>query len=241
MLRSRVLPLIVAVVVAAVVVIGAIVLSSSGEDGAPSGSSAPVAGGVKEADLSREMLDGIPQDGAVLGDPDAPAVMVEVADLQCPFCAEAGRQALPRIIEDYVRPGRVKLEFVNLAFLGEDSTRLARAAQAAGLQDRLWDVVDLVYRNQGQENSGYATETYIRQVLEAVPGLDVERALREREDPRVEQALARDQAYADRKGIQSTPTFLAGRTAAAAEPLELSELTGEALAAALQAKVAAGA
>ena len=44
--------------------------------------------------------------------------------------------------------------FRNLSFIGPDSERAARLAAAAGLQDRLWQFTDLIFRNQGAENSG---------------------------------------------------------------------------------------
>jgi protein-disulfide isomerase len=242
--RNRLLQLGAALGVAVAVIVVAILLSSSGGDeggaagGAPA--AAPEEGQVAEAQLSREMLEGIPQSGPVLGDPDAPVVMVEIADLQCPFCAEAGRQALPRIIEDYVRPGRVQLRFVNLAFLGEDSSRMARTVQAAGLQDKLWDAVDLMYRNQGEENSGYATDEWLRGILGAIEGLDVDRVMADRDDPRVERALQDDEALAGREGVDSTPTFLAGPSLEDLEPLPAPSLSADELATGLDQRLAAG-
>ena len=77
------------------------------------------------------LYDGIPQDGATLGNPDAPATMVEFVDLQCPFCAEYTRDALPTIVKRYVRTGKLKVELRPVAILGPDSATGAAAAAAA--------------------------------------------------------------------------------------------------------------
>ena len=93
--------------------------------------------------------------------------MVEFADLQCPFCREYTLNALPTIVKQYVRTGKVKLVFFGMAFLGPDSETALRAAYAAGLQSRLWNVIDLLYRNQGPENSGWVTDGLLRAVGKA--------------------------------------------------------------------------
>ena len=97
-----------------------------------------------------------------LGQPDAPATLIEFADLQCPFCAEYTTGALPTVIQDYVRSGRLKMQLRLLRFIGPDSERGAEVAAAATLQDKGWDFSDLFFRNQGQENSGYATDAFLR-------------------------------------------------------------------------------
>ena len=77
------------------------------------------------------MLAGIPQSGIYLGNPAAPVPLVEFADLQCPFCREYTLQTLPQLVQDYVRTGKVRMEFRNLSFLGKDSVTAGRAAAAA--------------------------------------------------------------------------------------------------------------
>ena len=58
-----------------------------------------------------------------------------------------------------MRTGKVRMEFRDLAFLGEDSRKAGRWAAAAARQDRLWNFIDVFYFNQGDENSGYVTPT----------------------------------------------------------------------------------
>jgi len=160
----------------------------------------------------REMLAGIPQEGIALGEPDAPVTLVEFADLQCPFCRDFALETLPLVVRDYVRTGKVRLEFQALAFLGPDSERAARAVAGAAAQDRLWNLTDLFYFNQGRENSGYATDEFLDGLLAAIPGLDAARVRRDGAKPAADRLLGDAEALAARHGIDSTPSFLLGRT-----------------------------
>ena len=184
----------------------ALALLSGDRAAAPSPGDAPA--GLAEV---REMLEGVPQDGVALGEPDAPVTLVEFADLQCPFCRDFALQTLPLLVRDYVRPGKLRLEFGTLAFLGPDSERAARAAAGAAAQDRLWNLTDLFYFNQGTENSGYASDRFLDDLLAAIPGLDAERARRDGGDAAADRLLATAEARARRHGIDSTPSFLLGR------------------------------
>src|SRR5215207_9733515 len=178
-----------------------------GRDGTRPAGVAP--SGVAEV---REMLEGLPQDGIALGDPDAPVTLVEFADLQCPFCRDFALQTLPLVVRDYVRAGKLRLEFRALAFLGPDSERAAHTAAGAAAQDRLWNLTDLFYVNQGRENSGYATDAFLDGLLGAIPRLNVERARRDGQTAVADRLLANATALAQRHDIDSTPSFLLGRT-----------------------------
>ena len=155
-----------AILAAVVVVVVAIAVSQGGsDDDAPRGGGPTASGGGPSRaspPRSRQLFGGIPQQGVTLGQPDAPATLIEFADLQCPFCAQYTTGALPTVIQDYVRTGRLKMQLRLLRFIGPDSERGAEVAAAATLQDKGWEFSDLFFRNQGQENSGYATD--------AVPG-----------------------------------------------------------------------
>jgi protein-disulfide isomerase len=201
--------------VAAVVVIALVAVSSSGGGGdktaatgsSASSSSASLAG----VQASTDLLKGIPQDGISLGRAQAPVRVLEFADLQCPFCRQATLDVLPNVIKDYVRPGRVRMEFHALAFIGPDSVRAARVAEAAGQQDKLWNVTELAYHNQGQENSGWATDATLKRITGAVPGLDTAKVFAARDGAKVTSALTAASNLANASKVSETPTFLVGR------------------------------
>ena len=169
------------------------------------------------------LFDGIEQDGIALGSPDAPATLIEFADLQCPFCAAYALDTLPAVIERHVRSGRLRLELHVLTFLGEDSVRAGAMAAAAARQDRLWSFADAFYRSQGTENSGYVTDDFLRATGEAA-GLDVERALADRERPEVLETLAEAERAAAALKVDHTPALYLRRGDGPARPIEPTEL-----------------
>lgn len=195
------------VVALAVVVIVAIVLAtgSGGEKNAGEG------GSLQGAAEVNALFSGVTQRGDTIGDPNAPVTLVEYADLQCPVCRQFSETTLPTLVDEYVRTGKVKLVFASFPFIGDDSIRGAQMAEAVGLQDRLWEFVDIMYRNQGGENSGWVTDQLLRDVAGAIPGVDVDRAMDDRGIARVQDQLAADEQRRMEFGIDSTPSFLIGR------------------------------
>ncbi len=186
---------------------------------------------VPRAADTRALFAGIPEQGAALGAPGAPVTLVEFADLQCPVCALFARDALPTLVRTEVRPGRLRIVFVPLTFIGPDSRRGAEMALAAGAQDRLWPYADLFFANQREENSGYVTGSFLTALADATPGLDGSRALADRSAPAVAAALAGARAEAARLHVTATPSFAISRTGAALvsfvpADLEASAFTG---------------
>jgi protein-disulfide isomerase len=97
-----------------------------------------------------------------------------------------------------------------MTFIGPDSVRSAQALEAAGLQNKMWNAADIVYYNHGQENSGYMDDAYLKRTMGAVPGLDVSKALSQRNSSQVTSALREVNPLAQRYGVNSTPSFLVG-------------------------------
>jgi protein-disulfide isomerase len=166
---------------------------------------------VPGAAATLRLFAGIPQHGAALGDPKAPVTLVEFGDLQCPTCASFATHALPAIVARYVRSGRVQIVFDALDFIGADSRRAALTADALAQQGRLWQFAELAFSNQGLENSGYATDTYLRALASAIPGVDVAQAMAQRSNAHVQAQLDQAKTLAKSVGVKSTPSFLLGR------------------------------
>jgi protein-disulfide isomerase len=218
-MRSRSRKLLVVAGLGAVLSATALITASVVTGGSkPKRSSAPAAPSVLRA---------VPQHGLVLGSPSAPVTLVEFADLQCPYCGIVARDALPSIVRDYVRTGKVRVVFEGLAFLGPDSDTALRAVLAAGRQNRAWSMLEGLYQRQGGENSGWVTEGLLRQVGGEIAGLDTARMLRDRSS--VDREIAAAQRLAERVGVTGTPSFLAGRSGGRLRPVELTELTADAL------------
>lgn len=209
----------IAALLAAALVAVAVVISQGGsdDDGGSGDDTAAV----------EELFARIPQSGTELGERDAPAEMVEFADLQCPFCRDYTLDVLPELIDRYVRPGELRLSLQIVAIIGEDSAEAARVAAAAALQDRMWQFADVFYRNQGTEETGYVTEDFLREIAEATPGLDADTALEDADSPEAERVLAEAEAQASRFGIDATPSFVLGGEGGASERLEVTGLDVE--------------
>jgi protein-disulfide isomerase len=174
---------------------------------------------------TNRLLDGIPQHGSVLGRPNAPIRLVEYGDLQCPICRRFALDTLPTIVRDYVRPGYVQIEFRGLAFIGPDSERALRAVVAAGAQDRAWSLIDLMYRNQGHENSGWVTDSLLRSAGLAT-GLDTDQLFADRNSAATSGTIHGNavQAQQDMGGEIRTPTFLVGRGSHPLRVLQIASL-----------------
>lgn len=161
------------------------------------------------------LLSGIPQQGRTLGYRLAPVTLQVFADLEDVDSRRWVVKLLPPIINEFVRPGILKIEYRSFKTNTLDPKTFVKqqtAAIAAGAQNKLWNYVETFYHEQGREYTPYVTESYIDDIASQVPGLDIARWRQDRNDGRrTEQVVADDQtARAD--GIHTSPAYRLGRT-----------------------------
>jgi len=181
-------------VLAAVLVL--IVVNSSGSGGDTN---------IDDKTEVNRLLSGIPQDGMVLGDPKAPVELIEFGDLQCPVCAGYAKEILPPIIENRVKNGEVKIDFRNLTIIGDESIPAGAAALAAGEQRRGWNFLELFYRNQGEERSGYVTDEFMEAVAMAAGVKNLAKWNQDRR--KLTGEVERTTEEAEKLGYHGTPSF----------------------------------
>jgi protein-disulfide isomerase len=219
--RRRLMTLGGVLAAAAAVVVVAILVSGGGGGKASDRPQAAQtsSGAIPGQKESGEMLAGIPQKGIYLGRTDAPVRLVEFADLQCPICREYALQSLPTLVQDYVRTGKVRMEFRNLSFLGPDSITAGRAAAAAAQQNKLWNFTGVLYYNQGEENSGYVTQQFIDRINKAA-GVDSAEADAFAKSAASQEPLGAANTMANQLGVDSTPTILVGKRGGALKAVD---------------------
>ena len=155
-----------------------------------------------------KLYSGIPENGTTLGKSGALVTIYLYEDFQCPYCGEFSRQMFPQVVEDYVRGGKAKLISEPLTFLGPDSVVASKAALAAAEQNCYWPYYSLLFENQGEENSGYVTTSFLEGLAKQTPGLDVSKWNAMRKGNSLESELYEAQAKAQSAGVDSTPTLI---------------------------------
>jgi protein-disulfide isomerase len=146
-------------------------------------------------------------EGTTMGLEDAPVLMIEFSDFQCPFCREFHQESLPVIIETYIETGKVQFVYRNYTILGPHSLRAAKGSLCAAEQDGFWLYHDYLFANQ---NEGDPT-AFSNERLEAFAGkagLDVDRFRACLIDDRTHSQIENDYLIAQNAGANSTPSFL---------------------------------
>ncbi len=114
------------------------------------------------------------------GDPNAPVKMVEFSDYQCPFCQEFWQQTEPKILDTYVKTGKVIFtdrsagNWVS-ANIGQGSTEsqdAAMAAYCAADQNKFWEMHDALFSDVLGEDAGSFTPSRLQTIAQSV-GLDM--------------------------------------------------------------------
>jgi protein-disulfide isomerase len=197
-----------AIAVAAVAAALAFALTGGSSSSSPSTTSSRL----PDARSAVSMFKGIPQHGNVLGKPNAPVTMVEYIDLQCPVCRAFETEVMPTIVPRFVKTGKVKVIARPIAFIGPDSVRGRLAALASARQNHFFDFTQLVYFNQGGENTGWLDDDFVRAAYTSIPGLDVAAAEKARTESTISQEADTFDSQADADKVRRTPTVLVGKT-----------------------------
>jgi protein-disulfide isomerase len=210
--RQRRTQMLGGVILAAIAVVAVAIAISSGGGGGSSGLQKGTKASQTVASVT-QLLTGIPQSGNVLGNPGAPVTLDYYGDLECPICRDFTLSGgWPQLVTNEIRQGKVKVVYRAFETATHDPSTFQTqqvAALAAGKQNRFWDYVELFYKEQGAEGSGYVTESYLDGLAQQTPGLNTSAWRTARSDATLTAQVQSDAAAGTAAGVNSTPTVIA--------------------------------
>jgi protein-disulfide isomerase len=154
--------------------------------------------------LSNLIKQGQPQQGST----SAPVTLIDFSDLQCPLCDRFVKSTEPQINSTYVQPGKVALIFEHLPNRGFDSFPSALAAQCTNDQGKFWQYHNLLFKNQGPIDSGWASKDNLKKFASQIPGLDVQKFNSCFDNQKYKSFVESDLALAHSLGFIQTPSFV---------------------------------
>ncbi len=142
------------------------------------------------------------------GSTSAPVTVIDFSDLQCPLCDRFVKATEPQINSTYVQTGTVALVFEHLPNRGFDSSPAAVAAQCTNDQGKFWQYHNLLYKNQGPIDSGWASKDNLKKFAAQIPGLDTQKFNSCFDSQKYKPLVESDLALAHSLGFTQTPSFI---------------------------------
>jgi protein-disulfide isomerase len=176
-----------------------LVACTSGDASLPSSGVPPIpfafdAGGVDAGDAPSQ------------GPASAKVLVVEFGDFECPYCGEE-EPVVAQLLSDYAGRIRFVFEEFPLTQIHPYAELASEAALAANAQGKFWPYHNLLYANQGALGRE-SLDSYAMQL-----GLDMTAFDAALDDHTYAAAVAAEEAYGVKLGVQGTPTFFVNGTA----------------------------
>jgi protein-disulfide isomerase len=141
----------------------------------------------------------------VRGNPNAPVTLEEFADFQCPSCG-AYYPELKKIETEFGDKLRVIFRERPLVPPHDHALMAAQAAEAAGLQDRFWEMHDKLYENQTAWSEAKDLVPIFVDYAKQI-GLDTDRFMKDLNGEKVATRIFQDGKRVHFLNVNSTPTF----------------------------------
>jgi len=203
----------VAVIAAGLLIAGAVLWNGSNPTAGPSGGAVPPSGAPSagKVDIKNVNTDGDPY----IGQANAPVTIAAWSDFRCSYCRKFELETMPQIVKEYADTGKVKIVFMDFAFLGQSSIDIALYGRS------VWKLYPneypswrtAVYSAQnGAVSSTFGDAASMAEVSATVPGIDVARVAADvKANTRAYQTMIdADKTEAGKVGVNATPSFVIG-------------------------------
>ena len=158
------------------------------------------------ADLPVEM-----QQGNKLGPDDAPVKLIQYEDFQCPHCLRYTLDIEPTLVEEFVKPGLLQIEFRHYPVVGQESVTAGVAASCAAEQNRMFEYANRLFAKQAEDGFRPDSGLFSEEALVTIAGdlgLDTEAFADCQERSDALSPVANNMAAAQAIGFRGTPNFV---------------------------------
>ena len=145
-----------------------------------------------------------------MGPANAPVHLEEFGDFECPPCGMF-HPILKQMKQEF--GDKLHITFREFPLTGPHPHALAAAsaAEAAGMQNKFWEMHGLIFDHQKDWKGAFDVRPIFEGYAKEI-GIDVERFKRDVESDRIEQRIFLDGKRGHSMGVNSTPTvFMNGR------------------------------
>ncbi len=142
--------------------------------------------------------------------------MVLFYDYQCPFCKQFEMGVTPKLVDTYVKTGKLKIVFKDFQFLGQDSMDAAEFGRGLweSQPDKFYDWYVAMFNAQDDEgDQGFGDMASVEKLAATISGLDVSKvtALVSKNKTQYDQDITADRSEGAAIGINGTPTIIVGK------------------------------
>jgi protein-disulfide isomerase len=155
--------------------------------------------------MTPEQLNRVP--GISQGRPDAPVVIMEFADFQCPGCGEFARFSKP-LLQDHIENGTVRFVWYDwpIVQIHPNAMLAARAGRCANEQERFWPYHDVLF---GKQTEWSASQRPVNLFIDysSQAGLDRDRFAECLRSDRYQEEVSQSHELGNTLGVSGTPTL----------------------------------
>lgn len=160
-------------------------------------------------------------DPTAVGDINAPVTMVTYSDFQCGYCAKWANDSLPVLVKQYVDAGKLRIEYRDIMFFGENSRQSAELAVAAGKQGKYQEFHDVLFANGATAKNADFSDAGIEAMARDI-GADHRQLVADAAATETKELVQKNHDEAKNLGVTGTPTFIInGSPVVGAQPLEV--------------------
>lgn len=150
-------------------------------------------------------------DPFAVGAVDAPVVISEFSDFECPFCSRHANVTEPDILKKYVEKGLVRIEWNDYPVNGPAAIEAAKAGRAAAAQGKFQEFKHELYAASKDIDGHpeFGIEDFMKFAKKAGVA-DLDKFRQQATDDTYTEVVETATSYASQIGITGTPAFVVG-------------------------------